>query len=562
MIGSTIRGYQVIEQLGRGSQAKTYKAKHLESGQVVALKALHMTDVEDWKTVELFEREAEVLRAIDHPFVPDYIDAWSEQDDASLQLYIAQEFVDGPHLGAQLAKEGRWSETRARQSLVALLQTLESLHNKVPPIVHRDIKPQNIIEDDAGLYLIDFGAVQSSVMSTVGGSTVIGTPGYMPMEQMVGRATPASDIYSLGVTLCHMMTGVAPTDVDMKDGALAYGPLLPEGQLKTILLKMIHPTVEQRWQNTQQVLNALQRAPDAPDIDLHSPAQLEGRKRWASFSHERLDGVEDKLEIWAGPRELLNSFGSRWFKESQTAQGWQALESLRCNALPLHEVVNYYRSDDGLLMLEEAEGASDHFRRVVTFFTNGSSLSTGGGLNEYPARHMTTVMNSETPEEWMGDGPDENAQVNPFWLLEREHRKKLEALMDEGLVPISHPTPTQTYRWIRAVHPSAFFDERGTRDDGTLLTKGSLLSARMGFSLMMLMLMFLPILMAYSLWHTRKLNHTHGLQRQQWGDEMPPDLPAYAGDGVESTESGVTFDFDASVESKDAQQMVEHSVSG
>ena len=113
-----------------------------------------------------------------------------------------------------------FSEAELKQIAKALLKILDYLHQRQPPVIHRDIKPSNILLGDRddnnsdALYLIDFGSVQTAAHG--GTVTVVGTYGYMPMEQFGGRAVPASDLYSLGATLAYLATGLHPADFTSK----------------------------------------------------------------------------------------------------------------------------------------------------------------------------------------------------------------------------------------------------------------------------------------------------------------------------------------------------------
>ena len=149
-----------------------------------------------------------------HPQIPDLL-AFVEQED---KLYLVQEFVRGKTLLQEMHEKGRFSEERVRAVLAELLPVLEFVHQR--QVIHRDIKPDNIMRPPSGpLVLIDFGVskqTSSSLLSQVG--TVTGTPGYAPMEQTRGFCYPASDLYSLGVTCIRLLTGCLPTD---KNGSLA-----------------------------------------------------------------------------------------------------------------------------------------------------------------------------------------------------------------------------------------------------------------------------------------------------------------------------------------------------
>lgn len=252
--------YELVRELGRGGQGVTWEARSLEDGRLVAIKVLDLKDVQDWKHVELIEREAKTLQSLDHPAIPDYVDfIRDDQEDGQLRLFMVQELVQGKTLEQELRERGRWDEAKLEQDAAQLLKILDYLHKRVPPVVHRDIKPSNIIrsQEDGRLYLIDFGAVRGDQER----STMIGTPGYMPLEQLVNRTEPRSDLYSLGVTLFKLLTGVEPIDVELRDGKLDYMALVERREgVAALLSKMIEPNVEGRIVSAERAL-ALLRDP-------------------------------------------------------------------------------------------------------------------------------------------------------------------------------------------------------------------------------------------------------------------------------------------------------------
>ena len=160
------------------------------------------------KAGELFVREAKVLLSLSHPSIP-AMHAFFEIDE---RYYLVQEFVDGRTLDHELSQQGMMPEERVRSLVVQVLEVLSYLHARSPPVIHRDIKPSNLIVDgDGHVYLIDFGAVLEAITRRQGAeATIIGTPGYMPLEQGMGTPVPSSDIYALGATALHVLTGVPP----------------------------------------------------------------------------------------------------------------------------------------------------------------------------------------------------------------------------------------------------------------------------------------------------------------------------------------------------------------
>jgi serine/threonine protein kinase len=207
--------YRITDILGQGGVGITYAAEDLKSGETVAVKALSLRHMGDWKQLELFEREAKILAQLNHPAIPRYLDYFQVDTSEDRAFYIVQQLAEGKSL-AELAKIGwRTNEDGVRKIATQILEILVYLHSLKPPVVHRDIKPQNLIwGKDGKIFLVDFGAVQDTYRSTFAkGSTIIGTYGYMAPEQFLGQAVPATDLYGLGATVLFLLTHRSPADL-------------------------------------------------------------------------------------------------------------------------------------------------------------------------------------------------------------------------------------------------------------------------------------------------------------------------------------------------------------
>ncbi|MEM7648689.1 MAG: serine/threonine-protein kinase, partial [Cyanobacteria bacterium P01_A01_bin.70] len=204
--------YTILDVLGQGGSGLTYRAEDTVTGRSVALKELSLKGLSDWKKLELFEREALVLKNLDHPAIPQYIDYFQVDTADNRLFYIAQEIAEGQSLAELVAAGERFSEAEVKRIATEVLQVLQYIHHLNPPIIHRDVKPQNLIRrQDGRIFLVDFGAVQMVYRaSTTMGSTIVGTYGYMAPEQFQGQAYPATDLYGLGATLLNLLTHQDP----------------------------------------------------------------------------------------------------------------------------------------------------------------------------------------------------------------------------------------------------------------------------------------------------------------------------------------------------------------
>ncbi len=276
-----LRGcYRVESRHGEGSFGVTYRALDPSRGMPVLVKELRVERLDDWKALELFEREAEVLASLSHPNIPAFRDFFAHGDQGPLpatamssyagpgrlSLMLVQEFIEGTTLQQRIDQGERLSPDSAETVLRALLGALQYLHQRHPALVHRDIKPGNVIlTSEAKAYLVDFGAIQNRLRNAdSAGSTIVGTLGYMPLEQTRGVARPASDLYALGVTMVVALAGRPIEDIpfDEATGKIAIDRALPTEtprRLRDALDSMIALGVSQRAQSASEVLARLDR---------------------------------------------------------------------------------------------------------------------------------------------------------------------------------------------------------------------------------------------------------------------------------------------------------------
>ncbi len=286
--------YEVIRPLGEGAFAHTLLARDARLGREVALKVLHPRSAADLKAYELFEREAAVLRELRHPGVPAIHSAFRAQWNGAEAAFLVMEYVEGSSI-AELIAQHRHLEVEAVHHLfLEMLGVLDYLHTRVPPVLHRDIKPANVIvRPDGSPALVDFGAVRNVFRAPEeGGSTVVGTYGYMPYEQYMGQASPSSDLYALAATFLHLVTGRAPPEFMSGEARIEVPAALPCGEpLRGLLARMLAPSPADRYQTAREARagllsvgaksalqplqgRAVARRPASPPAGLRSPAPL------------------------------------------------------------------------------------------------------------------------------------------------------------------------------------------------------------------------------------------------------------------------------------------------
>jgi serine/threonine protein kinase len=272
-----LRGrYRVVKVLSdEGGFSRTYLAEDIDKlNEPCVVKQLAPKVQETSalkKAVELFKEEAKQLQQLgEHHQIPNLL-AYFEQDN---YLFLVQQYIDGQNLLQELHQQGTYSESKIREVLLDLLPVLEYIHQR--GVIHRDIKLQNIIrrDSDRRLVLIDFGAskqLSATVHTKIG--TTIGSHGYTPMEQMQdGKAYPASDLYSLGATCFHLLTGISPSKLWMQHGyswvthwrrylnqPLQSGTIPRRLKLGQVLDKLLKVDFQKRYQSADEVLKDVLR---------------------------------------------------------------------------------------------------------------------------------------------------------------------------------------------------------------------------------------------------------------------------------------------------------------
>ncbi len=257
--GELINGYRIVGSLGRGGLGTTFEAVKNATGEHVALKQLAVADVADWKRFELFEREARVLASLEHQAIPRYLDHFMVEGPRGPTLYVVQAIVRGQSLAELVASRGPLDENAVRQIAGELLMVLAYLGQRSPPIVHRDIKPENVMRrTDGPIALVDFGAARADHAKPAGGSTTVGTYGYMAPEQLHGVALPATDIYGLACTMLFLLSGRSPADLPRQKLAIDFRPSMrTTPSLAAWLEKALAPAPEDRFPSAEIALAAL-----------------------------------------------------------------------------------------------------------------------------------------------------------------------------------------------------------------------------------------------------------------------------------------------------------------
>ncbi|KXJ99199.1 MAG: serine/threonine protein kinase [Acidobacteria bacterium OLB17] len=261
--------YEIISKIGGGGMGAVYLANDRNLGGVQrAVKEMvqaHIEDAQQAKAIEDFRRESMILSSLDHPSIPTIYDYFFDSSEG--RFYLVMKYISGGDLAGRLraAPEGRIDELTVAEWGFQIADVLSYLHNLPQRIVYRDLKPSNVMLDGSTgkIMLIDFGIARSVNQIEERGVTAVGTMGYAPPELFSGNVEPRSDIYSLGSTMFHLMTGADPQnnpllifDFEKNPRPRQINPRLSD-QIEKILMRCVEYNAEKRFANAAELRDVL-----------------------------------------------------------------------------------------------------------------------------------------------------------------------------------------------------------------------------------------------------------------------------------------------------------------
>ncbi len=268
--------YRVPARLGRGAFAQALHCEDTEGGGEVVVKLYELRE-RAWSPLTSFEREAQVLAELAHPAIPRYV-AHAQLTDGRLML--VQSFAPGRSLAELLRSGRRFTDDEVSDLAEQVLAVLGYLQSFNPPIVHRDVKPANLVwGDDGRVRLVDFGSVKAEFRRDLElGSTIVGTYGYMAPEQFQGRASVQSDLYGLGATLLHLLSHIPPSELPQDGLKLDFHDHVKASPGTIAWLdRMLEPDPRLRFADAKQALAAF-RTRDEVVATQSAPAGLVRRE--------------------------------------------------------------------------------------------------------------------------------------------------------------------------------------------------------------------------------------------------------------------------------------------
>ncbi len=297
--------YEIVNKVGAGGMSDVYKAKDTILGRYVAVKVLKPEFSEDRNFVTKFRTEAQSAAGLEHPNIVNIYDVGSENG----VHYIVMEYVEGITLKTYVEKKGQLSFKESISIAIQVARGIESAHNK--HLIHRDIKPQNIIISTEGkVKVTDFGIARAASSNTIS-ADVMGSVHYASPEQARnGFVDGRSDIYSLGIVMYEMVTGRVPYDGDTTVAVALqhlqeemtppseYATDLPISMEK-IILKCTQKNPDRRYQTIEELLNDLRRALLNPDEDFVVIAPLVDNGKTKVISEDELEQIKEQRGISA-----------------------------------------------------------------------------------------------------------------------------------------------------------------------------------------------------------------------------------------------------------------------
>lgn len=259
--------YAIDGPLGEGGQAQTFAATDTSTEEAVVVKVFRLAGAEAWKRFELFERECAVLRSLEHPSIPRYVEHGGDEDSGT--FFLVMQRARGRTLQSMIDRGKRFTDTELKAILDGLFDALSYLHSLNPPVIHRDVKPGNVVVGrDDHVWLVDFGSVRDVVVDHRQ-STVVGTYGYMAPEQLRGQSSPASDLYGLGATMAAAATGADAAKLPSEGLEVDLSSVIKPGAMRDLLQWLLRADPGQRPKSVEEA----RRGRNAPAVPAESSAE-------------------------------------------------------------------------------------------------------------------------------------------------------------------------------------------------------------------------------------------------------------------------------------------------
>ncbi len=284
-LGTVLDGkYEILKKVGQGGMSIVYLAMDNRLNKQWAVKEIKNDGSKSMQTLlKGLEREANILKNVDHPVLPRIVDIINENG----VIYVIMDFVEGKPLSDVLKSDGAQKQSDVIEWGRALASALDYLHSMNPPIIYRDMKPSNVmLKPDGSVKLIDFGTAKEYIVENNADTTALGTRGYAAPEQFgdaqgrgIYNTDARTDIYNLGATLYHLVTGKNPCEPPYEIKPIRqWNPTLSSG-LEQIIIKCCQPNPQDRYQSCSELLYALDHY-----NELDNEYKAQSKKKLAAFT--------------------------------------------------------------------------------------------------------------------------------------------------------------------------------------------------------------------------------------------------------------------------------------
>ena len=381
-IGSLVDGkYKILNKIGQGGMSVVYLAMNERANKQWAIKEVRKDGVQNFEVVKQgLIAETEMLKKLSHPNLPSIIDVI----DGDGTFLIVMDYIEGRHLESVAKEYGAQSQEDVIEWAKQLCDVLSYLHSRKPPIIYRDMKPSNVmLKPDGKVMLIDFGTAREFKENSVADTTCLGTQGYAAPEQYGGhgQTDARTDIYCLGATLYHLLTGHNPSEPPYEMYPIRYwNPELSSG-LEEIILKCTQKNPDDRYQNCGELLYALEHYNEL-DIEYKRKQTL----KWRAFL------CSAALTVVAG----AGATGFKIAENTVTASTYETYveEADNLASTDPEQCIQYYKN---AIALNPSDGLA--YEKLLNFFLWEHNDSAQGDTGNEAASQQITCVFSDAEEQ-------------------------------------------------------------------------------------------------------------------------------------------------------------------
>ena len=365
-IGTVIDGkYEILKEIGRGGMSVVYLAmdKHLNKQWAVKEIRKKGGGKNDEIVVNSLLAEANMMKKLDHPSLPRIVDII----DNGITIYVVMDYIEGESLDKILNEYGAQPEELVVGWAKQLCDALSYLHSQKPSIIYRDMKPANVmLKPEGNIKIIDFGIAREYKEQNLADTTVLGTKGYAPPEQYSGQTDPRSDIFALGMTMHHLLTGVDPRNGEPYAPVRQWNPELSEG-IEIIIDRCVEPAAENRYQSCQDLLYDLEH----PELITKGFKKMQRRKLISFIAAIGMSALMAIAGIVLSlTADRINKNDYNYYISTSSPENYYAAIEIYPERIEAYDLlIEYYKNHD--------DATEDDIKKIGNIIeTNASDLDT------------------------------------------------------------------------------------------------------------------------------------------------------------------------------------------